>query len=115
MCMFLRHLPLSVSIFFIPDIDENEIIQETNIFGPAVGSRDSDDLRQNSSSPTPFPPEYYLSFLQNATIMQKIGAESPYEECGDAPDRLFGQTGDVRALLSFTLFVLVSVESLRSV
>ena len=81
---------------------------------PAVGDRDIDDLRQSADAPDPFPPEYYLSFLQNATIMQRIGAESPYEECGDAPDRLFGRTGDVRVLFSARALFLVGVESLRT-
>ena len=66
------------------------------MFVPAVGDRDSDDLRQNASSPNPFPPEFYVTFLRNATIMEKIGAEARYSECPDAPFELFERTGDVR-------------------
>ncbi|KAI0658185.1 alpha/beta-hydrolase [Cubamyces menziesii] len=68
-----------------------------NVFVPAVGDRDSDDLRQNASSPNPFPPEFYVKFLRNATIVEKIGAEARYSECSNS---LFGRTGDdARTLL----------------
>lgn len=46
--------------------------QIENVFAPAVGDRDSDDLRQNSSAL--FPPEFYVTFLHNATITQRIGS-----------------------------------------
>ena len=72
------------------------LFQVDNVFVPAVGDRDSDDLRQNASSPNPFPPEFYVTFLRNATIMEKIGAEARYSECPDAPFELFERTGDVR-------------------
>ena len=64
-----------------------------NVFVPAVGDRDSDDLRQNSSAL--FPPEFYVKFLHNQTIKDLIGAESNYEECADLPFELFTTTGDV--------------------
>jgi hypothetical protein len=64
-----------------------------NVFVPAVGDRDSDDLRQNSSAL--FPPEFYVDFLGLASIKKKIGAESKYRECADAPFELFVRTGDV--------------------
>ncbi|KAJ7590662.1 alpha/beta-hydrolase [Mycena floridula] len=71
-----------------------------NVFVPAVGDRDSDDLRQNASSPNPFPPEFYLTFLAQASVKQKIGATSKYSECADAPFELFTKTGDdARTLL----------------
>ncbi|KAF7794211.1 hypothetical protein EIP86_005343 [Pleurotus ostreatoroseus] len=44
-----------------------------NVFIPAVGDRDSDDLRQNSSAL--FPPEFYVTFLHNSTITTLIGSE----------------------------------------
>ncbi|KAM5546227.1 hypothetical protein V8D89_000353 [Ganoderma adspersum] len=71
-----------------------------NVFVPAVGDRDSDDLRQNSSTPNPFPPEFYVAFLRNATVMQKIGAQARYAECSNAVGNQFGRTGDdARTLL----------------
>ncbi|THH26769.1 hypothetical protein EUX98_g7412 [Antrodiella citrinella] len=71
-----------------------------NIFVPAVGNRDSDDLRQNASSPNPFPPEFYVTFLHNPDIVAKIGAQATYSECANAPGRQFGKTGDdARTLL----------------
>ena len=59
----------------------------------AVGNRDINDLRQNSSGL--FPPEYYLKLLANTTIMAKIGAESAYGECSDPPNNMFEKTADV--------------------
>jgi hypothetical protein len=70
------------------------------VFVPAVGDRDSDDLRQNSSAL--FPPEFYLQLLANETVKQLIGAESTYSECPDAPFELFERTGDVRHSLCFS-------------
>jgi hypothetical protein len=68
-----------------------------NIFIPAVGDLDLNDLRQNSSAL--FPPEFYVDFLQQAFIQRKIGAEVQYQECPDAPFELFDNTGDVRFYL----------------
>jgi len=69
-----------------------------NVFVPAVGDRDSDDLRQNSSAL--FPPEFYINLLSNATIKQLIGATSTYSECSNPVDNLFDKTGDdARTLL----------------
>ena len=67
-----------------------------NVFLPAVGDRDANDLRQNSSAL--FPPESYVDFLHQADIQKKIGAETLYLECPDAPYNLFVNTGDVRFL-----------------
>ena len=67
--------------------------QTNNVFIPAVGDRDSYDLRQNSSAL--FPPEYYLNYLNIPEVMIEIGAETTYEECPDAPYELFVKTGDV--------------------
>ncbi|KAF4610985.1 hypothetical protein D9613_006719 [Agrocybe pediades] len=69
-----------------------------NLFIPAVGDRDSDDLRQNSSAS--FPPEFYLKLLKSEKIKAKIGAESTYHECANPPFNLFTTTGDdARTLL----------------
>ncbi|TFK31316.1 alpha/beta-hydrolase [Crucibulum laeve] len=69
-----------------------------NVFVPAVGDRDSDDLRQNSSAL--FPPEFYVKFLSSASVKQQIGATSQYRECANAPFNLFVKTGDdARTLL----------------
>lgn len=70
------------------------LVWQTNTMGNlAFGNRDDNDLRQNSSGL--FPPEYYLKYLANTTIMRKIGAASMYEECADPPHQLFENTGDV--------------------
>jgi len=68
------------------------------VFIPAVGDRDSDDLRQNSSAL--FPPSFYVDFLSLPSIKKKIGAVSTYSECADPPFELFVRTGDdARTLL----------------
>lgn len=67
--------------------------QIINVFVPAVGSRDSEDLRQNSSAL--FPPEYYLNYLSIPEVVSRIGAETAYQECPNAPYVLFTTTGDV--------------------
>lgn len=64
-----------------------------NVFVPAVGDRDSYDLRQNASSP--FPPEYYVKYLADASVLKKIGAISTYTECSDPVNNDFSKTGDV--------------------
>jgi len=63
-----------------------------NVFVPAVGDRDSEDLRQNASAP--FPPEYYVNYLADVSVLSKIGATSTYSECSTSVDDLFVKTGD---------------------
>jgi carboxypeptidase C (cathepsin A) len=63
-----------------------------HVYVPAVGDRDPNDLRQNSSAL--FPPEYYVNYLSIPEVVSKIGAETTYEECPDAPYELFLKTGD---------------------
>ncbi|KAI9070306.1 alpha/beta-hydrolase [Trametes sanguinea] len=71
-----------------------------NVFTPAVGDRDALDLRQNGSSPNPFPPEFFIDFLQNATIMEKIGAKAPFVDVSIPVELQFNSTGDdARSLL----------------
>ena len=67
--------------------------QNDHVYVPAVGDRDPYDLRQNSSAL--FPPEYYLNYLSIPEVMSKIGAETTYQECPNAPYELFLKTGDV--------------------
>ncbi|KAF5309064.1 hypothetical protein D9619_013580 [Psilocybe cf. subviscida] len=69
-----------------------------NVFSPAVGDRDSDDLRQNSSAL--FPSSFYQTLLRSPDIKAAIGANSTYHECANAPFNLFTKTGDdARTLL----------------
>ena len=71
-----------------------------NIQGPAVGDLDQYDLRQNASSPNPFPPTYYVNFLQNTATLKKIGAQVNYSDCSDPVLGQFNSTGDdARTLL----------------
>ena len=70
-----------------------------NVLTPAIGDRDINDLRQNSSAL--FPSESYVDFLHQADIQKKIGAKVQYIECADAPLNLFENTGDVRICLPY--------------
>ncbi|KAJ7915164.1 Alpha/Beta hydrolase protein [Mycena leptocephala] len=63
-----------------------------NLFVPAIGDRDPDDLRQNSSAL--FPPEFYVNYLSLPDVKARIGAEGNYSECSDDAFELFTRTGD---------------------
>ncbi|THG99697.1 hypothetical protein EW026_g2696 [Hermanssonia centrifuga] len=70
-----------------------------NVFVPAVGNRDSDDLRQNSSAL--FPPEFYVNLLQfEQTLGLSQTFQVTYRECAGSVDDQFSRTGDdARTLL----------------
>ena len=63
------------------------------VFKPAIGDRDADDLRQNSSAL--FPSSSYVDFLSQTDIQKKIGAEVQYQDFSDPSYNLFIKTGDV--------------------
>ncbi|KAL0569910.1 hypothetical protein V5O48_012056 [Marasmius crinis-equi] len=90
-------------------IDADDFCIE-NVLVPAVGDRDINDLRQNASSPNPFPPEFYLDFLDNPEIKQRIGAESNYSECSNRVGNNFGRTGDDARTLLPSLAELVDAK-----
>lgn len=50
------------------------------------------DIRQKSENP--FPPETYVTYLQNPAIQKAIGAKVLYEECTDSVDTLFAAFAD---------------------
>ncbi|CDO77360.1 hypothetical protein BN946_scf184787.g9 [Trametes cinnabarina] len=71
-----------------------------NVFGLAVGDRNPLDLRQSASSPDPFPPEFYVNFLHNATTVERIGAKTQFTEVSIPVELQFNSTGeDARSLL----------------
>ncbi|KAI0073543.1 alpha/beta-hydrolase [Panus rudis PR-1116 ss-1] len=72
-----------------------------NVFVPSVGDRDDEDLRQNASSPNPFPPSFYVQYLRDPTIQDRIGAEVRFGGgCSSAAGAPFSRTGDdARTLL----------------
>ena len=80
----------------VPLMSDCQPQQNERVFVPTVGDRDSYDLRQNSSAL--FPPEYYVNYLSIPEVVSKIGAETTYQECPDAPSELFLKTGDVCCL-----------------
>ncbi|KAG9031380.1 hypothetical protein FRB95_002811 [Tulasnella sp. JGI-2019a] len=63
-----------------------------NIESTCIGNQDVYDVRQQN--PDPYPPEYYVTYLQSSTIQTKIGAAVTYAECPDAPYEKFANTGD---------------------
>ncbi|KAH9063856.1 carboxypeptidase-like protein S1 [Lactarius vividus] len=70
------------------------------IEGPiSQGNFDVYDLRAPANDA--FPPETYVSYLQQSSIQTKIGAQQVYQECPNAPFNKFQTTGDdARSFLS---------------
>lgn len=64
------------------------------IEGPLSSSADFDvyDIRAPSNDPEP--PSNYVKYLQTASVVKAIGAQSTYQECPDAPYNKFTSTGD---------------------
>ena len=62
--------------------------------GPLSQSANFDvyDIREPSNDP--YPPKTYATYLQTASIQQKIGARVKYQECPAAPYNKFSATGD---------------------
>ncbi|KAI9755376.1 MAG: hypothetical protein M4579_004305 [Chaenotheca gracillima] len=65
-----------------------------DIEGPLsqVANFDVYDIRAPSNDPNP--PETYVKYLQSASVVKAIGAQSTYQECPDAPYEKFSSTGD---------------------
>ena len=55
-------------------------------------SRDEYDIRY--LSPDPFPPEYYVDYLNTPKVQKAIGAFVNYTESSNAVSKSFGSTGD---------------------
>jgi hypothetical protein len=75
---------------------------QNELFTLATQNRDPYDLRQPPSQP--FPPEYYVNYLQIPSVVSAIGAETTYVECAGEPYNYFAGTGDVRRVLSCFVF-----------
>ncbi|KAG2109563.1 Alpha/Beta hydrolase protein [Suillus discolor] len=71
-----------------------------NLYYPAVEGYDQHDLRQKLSILSP--PEYYVDYLREKHVMEKIGAEVKYEECANAPMEQFAKTGDASFCPTFS-------------
>ncbi|PYH92089.1 putative carboxypeptidase S1 [Aspergillus ellipticus CBS 707.79] len=56
------------------------------------GNWDVYDIREPSDDP--YPPQTYVTYLRNETVMKAIGAREEYQECPDAPADKFSSTGD---------------------
>ncbi|KAJ7322923.1 alpha/beta-hydrolase [Mycena albidolilacea] len=65
-----------------------------DIFHPAIRGYDSSDLRQMSNSTSPFPPTYYISFLNLDSVRAAIGATSEYDQCSNAVQAGFDFMGE---------------------
>ena len=63
------------------------------VIGPFTNSgRDPYDITQNL--PDPFPPSFYLEYLNNADVQSAIGVAINYTQSNDAVANAFAQTGD---------------------
>lgn len=65
-----------------------------DIEGPLseIGNFDVYDIREPSNDP--YPPETYVTYLQTASVVKAIGAQSTYAECPTAPYLKFSKSGD---------------------
>ena len=72
-------------------------------------SYDPYDIRQPASSP--FPPETYATYLQEASVVKAIGAKSTYTECSDSAGAPFDTTGDCMQSTSLTLNISLTISS----
>ena len=78
-----------------------------DIEGPISNANfDVYDVRAPSNDPNP--PETYATYLQSASVVKAIGAQSTYQECPDAPYEKFAATGDDSRSFLATLGSLVS-------
>jgi Serine carboxypeptidase len=67
----------------------------------SVADFDAYDVRAPNNNP--FPPKNYMSYLQDQTIVAKIGAQGMYQECNSGVYALFQATGD-STFFSFSLY-----------
>lgn len=84
-CLFLLNVRPNVNTFFD--------LQYENIEDECINNQDVYDVRQQN--PDPYPPEYYVNYLQQSSVQTAIGAQQQYSECPDAPYNKFANTGDV--------------------
>lgn len=86
------------------------------IEGPIQADTNFDIYDLRAPSHDPFPPKTYVSYLQDATIQSKIGAQSVYQECPIAPYEKFVVTGDCKPLAcTDTITVSVNVTIIRQI
>ncbi|KAJ9131642.1 Carboxypeptidase [Pleurostoma richardsiae] len=71
-----------------------DAICESTIDEPLSSSADFNAYDIRESSDSEYPPETYVEYLYNPIILAKIGAISPYKECGEVPYAKFAATGD---------------------
>lgn len=60
---------------------------------------DAYDVRAPSNNPVP--PKNYMAYLQDQTIVKKIGAQGSYQECNAGIYSLFQATGDSMPIPDF--------------
>jgi hypothetical protein len=70
--------------------------------GPIQTDADFDVLDLRAPSKDAFPPDTYVSYLQNATIHSMIGAQTVYQECSVMSYQMFEKTGDGKPALLVT-------------
>jgi hypothetical protein len=86
---------------------------QTGLLTLATQNRDPYDLRQPPSEP--FPPEYYVNYLQTPSVASAIGAETTYVACASEPFEDFVESGDVRVFfrLRHSLCLCVELDALQ--
>jgi hypothetical protein len=72
------------------------------------GNFDIYDLRAPTNDT--FPPETYVSYLQESSIQTQIGARQLYQECADAPSEMLDSTGDCRPASVMYMYSVMSAH-----
>ncbi|KAL9103037.1 MAG: hypothetical protein Q9163_001896, partial [Psora crenata] len=71
---------------------EGPLSTSTSNGGASSYDFDVYDIRQPSNDP--YPPETYATYLTQPSVVQAIGAQSPYTECANEPYQDISSTGD---------------------
>ncbi|OOF96855.1 hypothetical protein ASPCADRAFT_145667 [Aspergillus carbonarius ITEM 5010] len=71
-----------------------------------TGDWDVYDVRRPANDP--YPPDTYVDYLRNETVMRAIGARSTYAECPDDPYNKFAATGDLSRSFLTTLSTVIN-------
>ncbi|RMD41786.1 hypothetical protein DV735_g3305, partial [Chaetothyriales sp. CBS 134920] len=73
-------------------ISDNWCAQSTQSLWDIYSGRDEYDIRY--LQPSPFPPEYYVDYLNTPTVQAALGAYVNFSEYSNAVGNNFGSTGD---------------------
>ncbi|KAH8835866.1 alpha/beta-hydrolase [Flagelloscypha sp. PMI_526] len=83
---------------------------ERSVLNIAAGGLDKSDLRQTNDAASPFPPDYYQTFLSSSTTQKAIGSIGKFSACNGTIKDMFDQAGDLARSSLPTLGALVDTH-----